>query len=226
MSTAPTVRSVSAGSAASGSALSLNLPSGVADGDILIACVAHQGGNSRNMGPSMGSWTLLSDLEEPTANSNRTHVWWKVYNSTENNPASFTVVGGSDQKKAGGIICISGADLPSSVDTDNEQNNASGTAVVCPSITTTVDNTLLVAFGTSSGNLTFTPPGGYNEQWDVTSGGGGSDICCSCATSTKASAGSTGTVQFTLSASDESIGVHIAIKPESFKGGPVNWTKG
>src|SRR5690606_28582773 len=90
-------------------------------------------------------------------------TYWRHYNGTA---ISFTLTEGP--KWAAGVSRITGAHTSTPINVDaGSSSGTSSTSVVAPSISTNVNNTLVLAFFTNKKNSTYTPPGGTTERYDV-----------------------------------------------------------
>jgi hypothetical protein len=207
---APSVRSASSASVNSAAAISIAKPAGAAQGDLLLAIVAHQGGTNRTMTPPAG-WTAVPNADYAQGTNARIHAWYKFAGASEPSSYTFNLSGSEDQ--AGGILAITGASATAPINASLGQvSTASTVSVVAPSITTTVANALLVFGGAVNVTATFTPPALMTEWFDVTSGGA-FRISTEAAVQVIASPGATGTRSALLSTSGRPVAISIAIAP-------------
>lgn len=190
----------------------LTKPAGTQQGDLLVALVSKDHG--------IGDWTAPEGWTEGIAkfsNSSIVHlaVYWKEAGASE--PATYTFtysfVGGS--VFAGGILRISGADTGTPFhQTDTRTNN--GTTHLCPDVTTTLDNCLILRLITADDD-NYTDdgsPAGHTVLW-VDDSALGSGITSGVAYESQELAGSPGTASFTgFTASEEGCGATVAIAPE------------
>jgi hypothetical protein len=204
-----------ASAAANGPATGLTIakPAGAAESDLLLAVVAHQGGSAKNMTAPAG-WTEIPGTNVYQGTNARIHAWYRFAGAAEPDSYAFTLTGGGDDM-AGGIMAIQSARAPSPVDVAAGQANATSTrSVTAPSVTTTVPNTLLVFGGACSSQVTFAPPTGMGEQWDVATSGP-FRVSIEAAVQSLATAQATGARVATASASCRSVAIDLAVAPAS-----------
>jgi hypothetical protein len=206
------VRSVSSATAnGPASELALAKPAGTAEGDLLLAIVAHQGGSAKNM-PTPSGWTEIPGTNVYQGTNARIHAWYRFAGASEPDFWLFNLTGGGDDM-AGGIMAIVRARTPAPIDAAAGQANAtSARPVTAPSITTTVPDTLLVFGGACNNPATFTPPPGMAEQWDRATGGT-YKVATETAVQSLGGDQTTGTRVATASASCRSVAVNLAVAP-------------
>lgn len=197
--------------------LTLAKPSGAVEGDILIAVMLNND-STRTLDTYTG-WTLLRNSEQATPTSVEQWVLSKKLGASE--PASYDFIFNYAFNGAANVLCwqdgdevdVDGAAAVSAVQTGPYASTA-------PTITTTVDDCLLVsihgAMVTTSGvTPAFTPPSGYSSvfeaKWD-------SDArMFAVSTKTLATAGASGTAAgswaVTGGGDGRATAVHLAISP-------------
>ena len=195
----PTFRSAS--QAASGTIGSFNCakPTGVVEGDILVAFHAADTGTLADLGtPTGGStWQLLASRARDDGTGSGTKVWWKAAGASEPSTYGFTQVSNAD----GSVSIVAVQDGSSNTPTVAQTGGTtSGTAKTTPSTTAAAGDFEIrcVAVHAPGGALSFTAPAGFTERTDVQSG---TYATTSTATRTLASGGTTGTADFTASIS-------------------------
>ena len=207
---------VSSATADRGTSLTLAKPVGTLQGDVLIAVIAHQVGQFRNMTAPAG-WAPVPNTDWADGNNARIHAWYKLAGSVE--PASYTfpLTGGSGQDISGGMLAVDDASQAAPINASGGQSNGPGATVLvtAPSITTSVANTLLVFGGGCANNHTFTPPPGVSELWDRGTTSQNSKVSTEAATQPIGGAGPTGTRVATLSSSCKNVAINIAVAPLS-----------
>lgn len=218
---APTVLGAgSATSSATTTSVTITKATGTVDGALLLAVVVNGGANAA---PSTvpTDWTLHDSAGGTT--------WWGgVYlkNAGASEPANYTWSGFTDSC-TGCMIAISGHDTGDPVDVSASQANTN-MHVLCPGVTTTVADTLIVGAAAVDDNQTIgtwacaTDPTTLTEQVEQLSSGG-LDTGSGIATATKASAGATGNLTATLGGTRDHSAFLIAIKPAG-GGGPSEVT--
>lgn len=191
---------------ASGTSVTVNVPSGTVDGDVMIAQISWMSNTVKTVTPP-GGWTLL-ETDVNSAFEQRTYV--RVASSE---PANYAWTFSGTVRVEAGIGSFIGVDNTTPIDVSNGQFNSSSTSVTAPSVTTTVANALLVFCGSGNGQGTYTPPSGMTEQWDDNTTIGTLDVSFEMAIETLGAAGATGTRVATLSGALGNIGQLIALKP-------------
>ncbi|MBB4702576.1 hypothetical protein [Sphaerisporangium siamense] len=167
-------------------------------GDMLVLCHAADIGSLAEMGtPSGGAtWQLLDSAQWPTNTDAGMKIWWKLAGASE--PTSYGLTQNSGADGTATVVCLQdpGAGTPVVAHTGG---TTSTTSIPTPSTTPNGSNDFELRFaGASSGNgsaTSFTPPAGFTERSDVTSGSQYAPQ--SCATRTLSSGGATGTQNFT-----------------------------
>ncbi len=152
------------------SSLTLSLPAGVSQDDLLIAQVAVRG--NRTITTPVG-WTLINITNNST---NLTQaVYWKLGSSS--NPASVTWAFNAADRTAGSIVAYRGVDPIAPINVSSFSSNASSASVTASSVTPTVNGVQLVGlFVLAQGGASFTPPVGMTELDDHNTGAGPNGI--------------------------------------------------
>ncbi len=208
----PTVRASSSNTANAATSISLAKPAGTTAGDVLVATASHQVGANRNMTAPAG-WTAVPNTNVADGNNARIHAWYKVATALEPLSYSFPLTGGSGQDISGGIIAIEGADAAAPINASAGQANSSQSKnVTAPSVTTTIDNALIMFGGTCSAAVSYSPPSGFTEHWDRSSSGT-YKVSTEVATKGQGVAGATGPVIATVPSSCRGAGINVAIAP-------------
>jgi hypothetical protein len=211
----PAVRASTSGSVNTATSLSLNKPAGTAQGDLLVATVSHQGGSLRSVTPPSG-WTAVPNTDFSNSTNVRIHAYYRLAGASEPSSYTFTLTGGSGQAMTGGILDITGANTGTPINASGGQSNGSATSksVPAPSITTTVNNALLIYAGAAQVSATWGPPGLMTTQWQGSTSGS-YNVSNESAIQALASSGATGTRSALLSTSGKSVADMIAIAPAS-----------
>jgi MSHA biogenesis protein MshQ len=133
--------------------LTVTKPAGVVAGDVLIAGFVMNSTTVVITPPS--GWVLVTSVLNVT--SVRTNVYRKLAGGSESVAYAF---GFSFNTKAGvGVVAYSGVDLTTPVEVFGSGTNASLTAQLAPSVTTTSANTRVVRVWGIKKEASFTPPG-------------------------------------------------------------------
>jgi hypothetical protein len=211
--TAPTVRSAASNAVPRATSITIAKPTGTVAGDLLVALAGHQVGQFRNLTPPAG-WTAIPDTDVADGNNVRLHGWYRSAGSSEPSSYTFNLTGGSGQDISGGILAITGANPSGPIAASGGQASPnSSKSVLAPSITTTISDTLLVYTGGCSNTVSFTPPAGMTEHWDIGTTSSTGKVTTEGAAQYFAGPGATGTRTATVSSSCRSVGVLAAIAP-------------
>jgi hypothetical protein len=215
---------VGANAATVGSASTTTLvvprPAGVAAGDVMIVQVAARDGVLQAITPPAG-WTLVLRTNDPLLGifpelglQVASALYWRAAGAAE--PGSYTFTVSRSERVSGGIVAFRGVDAVAPIDAKAGVGDDTDTAVVAPSITTTVAGTQRVAFfASANGSVSFTPPGGTSERYDVATGSGSSGAGAAAADVAQPTAGASGTATATASVDAPHVGQHVALAPAS-----------
>jgi len=143
-------------------------PSGVASGDIMVATVVWFDSLGLTVTPPSG-WTLFSTAEFTVFTPGgpvHSKLYWKLAGGSE--PADYTWTISAGPYTEVGILAYSGVDNTTPIDASASDIGEGGGTVTPPSITTTVANTVLLAFLHDYGNAMSTPSGMTQRAlWDA-----------------------------------------------------------
>ena len=188
-------------------------PSQTQSGDVLVACLALNGGSVTALGVPFG-WSPIASV---TAISNP-HVfgYYKVAGTLE--PPSYTWTLTSAVANGAGIARYLGVDTTSPLDTTvATATGAAATSGTVPGVTTATANAMLagcMAINSSSASIVMNPPAGMTPAWNL------DGKRHQYADGPQASAGASGSKTWTFSASREWAGWLTALRPQA--GAPVN----
>ena len=199
--------------------LTINKPSGIVAGDVMIVNIAQRGNNTA--APSLTGWTLIDGRSLAGGTARYGAVLYRVAGATEGASYTFTLGSGSSSA-VGDIVAFSGVDTsgttPFDVPTGTISVQASSTAVSATAITTASANAAVIMFGmagnsapTWSGWTNKVAGGALTELYDNQS----TTASVGAAWAIKATAGSTGAGAATLSASQRNGAILIALKPRT-----------
>ena len=196
-------------------AISINLPSGATDGDLLIAAVMH--GSDAAVISAPGGWTSIANGGCDGSNCTL-GVWYKVAVS-ETGPYSFTWSGTNGA--AGAILRYSGANISEPIDVSGADTGTSS-STTAPNLTTTVAETTVLRFAGVGDSVLDLPtdvyPPGHVGRFAIEKSG---ELGLAAAETTHALAGPTGTAAFSLTSAAAWRAVTITIKP-AVAAPPVN----
>jgi hypothetical protein len=214
-----TVGTSTSSTAASTTSITLNKPTGVSTGDLMIASFAEYGSsltNSTNFDPGLSGWTKITSSRLGSINTRRGIVLYKIATSSE--PASYTFTQASTASYiVGQITAFSGVNTTTPFDVipgTITQANASSLSI--PGVTTVTAGSAIVAlamegyYGPTWSGWNSTSPGALTEQIDAQYSGWAS---VGLAWAIKASAGATGNVSVTASTSSRLGGLVLALRP-------------
>lgn len=184
------------------------LPAGFLAGDLLIAALQWRLTGATISTPPTG-WTSLDN--EPGTNINEA-VFYKIAAGGDANPVfvmSVTV------PACGQSIAITTGtfDTASPINAHSILENASSVSCTASSITTTVNDCLLLFFGAAVGATTFIPDALMSELQESASNEAGNNCGGELASESWVTAGITGTRTSTLSTAQRNIAALLAIAP-------------
>lgn len=194
----PSFRSAGTGTGVTVATYSVNAPSGLQAGDLMLACQGSDtGGSSDLTAPTGGAtWNLLEDVQFSGAGTGAARIWWKIAGGSEPGTYTFNQLNTSDG--VGVIAAIQNAAQRSPV----HGNVVAGTGgnVDTPSTTPEGNNDLDVRFavGKQFGGVavTWTSPSGYTERADVQANNQFTSV--TCGTKQLSSSAATGTQTFVV----------------------------
>lgn len=124
----------------------VNYPAGITAGELLLAMIHCRAGGSTIASPPAG-WNLIA-----TQNAQYSQwSYWRAAVGTETGTVTFT--GSGSGVNSTNMIRISGADTSSPVSTSATSANASSTSSTFATITPTHVDTLIIAWGGTSGSV-------------------------------------------------------------------------
>jgi myo-inositol-hexaphosphate 3-phosphohydrolase len=185
-----------------GTTLTIPKPANVVQGDLLVSCVALNGGTIGTTGAPAG-WTRLAAVT--TIANPKVYGYYKVATASE--PASYAWTTTSTTS-GGGIGRYSGA---SGLDTAaTSATGAAASAGTVPAVTTTTANAMLVGcMSVNSSSATLTSPAGMAQA--VETGARRFEL----ADGIQAAAGPSGTKRWTFSSAREWAGWLVALRPKT-----------
>jgi hypothetical protein len=188
------------------STVTVAAPGGTAAGDVLVACLALNGGLVAASGVPAG-WSPIAAV---TGIANP-HVYGYYHVAGASEPSSYTWTLASSVQAGAGIARYSGVDNSNPLDgSATSATGAATTSATVPGVTTASADAMLVGcIGMNSSNLTVTigGPAGMVEAWDV--GGKRTELDDGL----QAVAGPSGAKTWTFSAGREWAGWLAALRP-------------
>ena len=161
-----TYRSSTSGTDSATNSITLNTPSDVQVGDVMVASIA-VGGTSKP--GTMATPTGWTQVIAPKVQGNLELAnYYRVVTGTEAASYTFSVASGSFST-AGGIVDYAGVS-GTPLDVSRSSSGTSGSAV-CTGTTTTTANDEVIVAAADLNSVTFTQPAGMTERFDVASAG-------------------------------------------------------
>jgi PKD repeat protein len=207
-------RAVTAGSSTKATASSastsvtLTRPSGLLDGDVLVANIDADANPTMSAVPA--GWTAVTGALTDTTYA-RVFSYYHVVAGAAAEPSSYVFRLSAAERWGGGITAFHGVDGTTPFDTGAATKviTSSATSIVVPAVTTSTPGAMLVGgVGVNSLTTTLTPPSGWTEAWEA-DGGQDADL----AYRAMPVAGATGTSAWTPSVGNSGAGWVRALKP-------------
>lgn len=178
---------------ASGVLLTLDTPLGVEENDLLLAFIVADSVAAFSVVPS--GWTLITSVANSTFVT--LYAYWRA--ATDSEPANHSWEFAGATTWQGVMLAYKNVDVSDPIDVSGSASGtgaSSPTSIVAPSVTTTVDQAMVVhGFGTQAAVTAWTLPGGETERYsDI------SDPALAAADVKKTTAGATGTSTATVTA--------------------------
>lgn len=185
----------------SSNSLTVNIPAGTQNGDIMIAVFEISISISNEINTPSG-WTLLDNAASVGPN---VASYWRVASAE---PASYTWTFSATNAVSGIIASYSGG---GSIDTHGAFNRTtSSTSITANSISTAIDGDMLVfVVGCSAAETSYTGPAGFTQRATPSTAGG----ACLLADMLQTTHGATGSVTTTAASSANTNASLIAIAP-------------
>ena len=219
------VGSTTTGNWTSGTSLSINKPSGVVVGDIMIVNLSKNSYNTANSIPATSGWNTISSVTLGINTQGQDWarygaVLYRIVNGSE--PASLVFSLGDTYGANGSIIAFSGVSaspfdvIPGSI------NTGTGTTVDADGITTVTNNAAVIFLG-EAGNSTWSGWSGTNPTFaEIMDNNNGNNASVGAAWGIKAIAGSTGSKTATITGNNFNGGVLVALRPATITIPAVN----
>ncbi|UCC44363.1 MAG: prepilin-type N-terminal cleavage/methylation domain-containing protein [Candidatus Zixiibacteriota bacterium] len=191
--------------------ITVTKPAGVSAGDLIVAAVVTDGTVTPMLAPP-GDWNEIDVSSQSGAVT--LGVWWLLAGASEPPDYEFTW-GGGGQAAYGWIMLFSGNRQTTPVHSA-ATNGHNSNSPNCLSVTTSVPNTLILRIGGFDGNDITVDSTGMPDHTDITMdmSHSGSGTCSGgAAYKQQPSAGSSGSAQFSLSASHHGRTITLAIAP-------------
>lgn len=201
-----------------GTSISVAMPVGVVQNDVMIAVIAKQGNTADATAPA--GWTLIDGANLAGGTARNGTVFYKVAGPGEAGPYSFTLGAGTTHAGAT-IVAFAGVNSsnPFDVAPGTIQVNASSATVTAAAITNTTSGAAIVMCGMLAGSnrtysgWTTTSPGALTEIAEDGTGDVNDGARAGAAWALKATVSSTGNGTATLSAAERNGGILLALRP-------------
>ena len=195
-----------------GDHITVNVPSGVTPGDVMIAQVAVRGGSGTTLTAPAG-WSLVR--RDNNGSNLLQAAYSHVVPTSPAEPASYTWNFSAGNDGTAAIADFVGVSTVSPVEVHNGQSNASSTSITAPSVTIASGHNadlLLEMFATATGSAVSVPPGStYVWGFPADSSGAGMGM----AYLNPVPSGASGNWVATSSSAAANIGALIALAPGS-----------
>ena len=193
--------------------LTINKPAGVMAGDIMIVNIAKLGNKTND--PSLTGWTLISSADLGGTTARQGALLYKVATASEG--ASYTfALGTNTTNAAGGVVAFSGVNSSSPFDVTNGTITVvNANSISVTGLTTATAGAAVVMFGMADDGPTWTnwrttSPGTLTELYEAQQS---SNVSVGAAWALKPATGATGNGTVTLSTTERSGAILVALKP-------------
>ncbi|WP_338376232.1 GEVED domain-containing protein [uncultured Flavobacterium sp.] len=196
--------------------ITINKPTGVVAGDIMLVNIGSQANNGNLSNPSLAGWNIVQG--EALQNNNRrwAAVLYKIATNSEPNSYVFSLDNDTDQT-AGAIIAFSGVDNTSPFDTPSPSYNISNNTnlVTATGLSTTTANAAIIMLGVANNNPAWsawstTNMGSLTELYEVAQG---NNFSAAAAWAIKSTIGATGNGTASLGNQQRNGAILVALKP-------------
>ncbi len=190
--------------------VTVNVPAGLADGDVLVTQITAD--NGPTVTPPAGWSNVLPSAYLGMGGGARVFVYSHVVTSAAAEPASYTWQLSSAQKWNAGMSAFRGANTTTPFDTAAtvaSDSTYSAAKLTVPEVTTTTPGAMVIGgVGIDSSSTAVTPPRGWTEAFEST----GAQVT-ELATQSRAAVGATGAQTWTSSRATASTGWMRALRP-------------
>jgi hypothetical protein len=193
-----------------GTSLTIGKPSGTAAGDLLVAAVVTDGDTTASLAAPAG-WNIITVADR--SGEVTLGVWWKLATAAESSSYAFNWT--NSEQAYGWIMRFSGHD-PANPVNGNASNVGSSASPSTPSVTTTIDDSLILHIGGfDDDDITAGDPGllGTTAINMNDSGNGPATVSGGSGYVLQQAAGNSAASSFTLTATEEFVSVTIGIAP-------------
>jgi len=189
--------------------VTVNTPSGVQAGHLLVAHIAWES-NSNLISSVPADWTQIFNATAGTR-AIRHALYYKVATASE--PTSYTWSLSSAVEAIGFIIAFSGVDTASPIGNySNSTSTSSSTSHTAPAINIQAAGNWAIHCAATAYGTTYTPPSGYTERYDTRTGTGSANIAATLSTKEYTAVGSTGNITATSANADYFVAALVELK--------------
>jgi len=152
----------------SGTSLEINKPSGLEDGDILVAFIVKDDNAGTLSSPN--DWTRSVYKETTSGHDITSGIWYKIVEDADdesgNSSYNWTHTDGNEEM-SGGIFIIKNVNISNPLDASTVSNSGTNDDTIdCPSISTNTDNAMVLTFACKTHTVTVvTEPPVTTEIW-------------------------------------------------------------
>jgi len=196
--------------------LTINKPTGVVAGDVMIVNISQLGNSATD--PTSSGWTVIQGAAIQTSGgasaARRGAILYRVAGGTESSSYTFTL-GTGVSAAIGNIVAFSGVGASTFDAASPAISVANSASVSATSLSTVSANAAVIMFGQAAANPTWsswstaTAPGTLTELYDNQN----TNVSVGAAWAIMSAAGATGAGAATLSASQRNGGVLVALRP-------------
>ncbi len=163
ITTVPVVQS-SATNTGSGNSITVNKPTGVQEGDLLLMGFTFEKGTGVTITPPT-DWVLIARTDQSTNVGMASY--YRIATSADVAASNFSFTVTNTPKWSVGLVRITGYNTSNPISASGGQSSGtSGTSVASPSVIGAAANGLGIAFYTNKKNALFTPANGTTEIYD------------------------------------------------------------
>lgn len=144
-------------------AITINAPAGTAENDVMVAAIAVRPASATIGAPS--GWTLVRRVDNTSNQTNSLAVYRKIASASE--PVSHQWTLGGATFAAAGIQSFSNVDTANPIDVEAGQATPYSLSHATQSVTTTLDNAMIVTAHAFATSTTWSPPTGMTEAYDA-----------------------------------------------------------
>ncbi|HEV8656755.1 MAG TPA: hypothetical protein VGR85_14705, partial [Candidatus Limnocylindria bacterium] len=163
----PTLRYTSNLAGTSNNVCTLNKPTTVVNGDVMIAACAFRGGSGTTVTSVPSGWSLVGSRVDNSTTISLV-VYSHVVTDASSEPASYSWNLSATVKLSPALQSYSGIDNATPIDAAAGQTTPSDTSHSTPSITTTVSKDMLLTYFVTAICAGWTAPPGMTERTDTT----------------------------------------------------------